>query len=399
MSLWKNKAFTYFFASFAIGNIGDWFDVFALQIIALHEWHASPIALGILWLFFFLPSIIFGPIAGVWADKISKRNVMINTDAAAALLTMGLYFTQNLYLALVIIFVRTFTATLNAPAQQAYIKHVVTDEQLLQASSVTTIVFKMCQVIGPMLGALLLLVTSARTCLLVNAVSFIVSVIFLLTLKKDEIEERKEVPMHWSKDMLTGAKHIWKNRILRTLVSITALWFFCSLVRQAQLPVFLQTLLPGDKHALGFFMGFDGFGAVISGVILSRKKEIQHIALYFLVGFILIGLSVLGLSFYKTFWTVYSVYLFAFTIGLGTGILLVAYGYLLKRETDKTQMGRVSSTASTIGSIALALGTVSSGFLVLHFGIREVYLGISIILVVLAVLSCLLFQLMPKSIA
>ncbi len=43
MSIWQNFRFTRFFISFVTGNLDDWFDIFALQIIFVHEFHASPL--------------------------------------------------------------------------------------------------------------------------------------------------------------------------------------------------------------------------------------------------------------------------------------------------------------------------------------------------------------------
>lgn len=398
MTIWKNLQFTRFFASFTIGNIGDWFDVFALQIIFVHEFHATPVLMGLLWLFFFLPSIILGPIAGVWADRMSKRNLMLCTDAMAAILTIGLYFSSGVIEALALLFIRSCLTTVNAPAQQVYIKHVVTDDQLLQASSITTIVFKMCQVIGPMLGAVVLIYTSARACLLINAGSFVISALILMTLVKDKVSAADLTEtLHWSKDMLTGTKIIWGNRLLRIMVTLLTVWFFCSLVRQAQLVIYLKHVLPSNKHALGFFMGLDGLGAVISGALLSRKKDITNCALYFFLGFLLLGAGIFGLSIYHVTWPHAILYTFAITIGLGTGINLVVYGYILKKETSKSQMGRVSSAASTLGSIALAIGTLSSGFLVMQFGIKEMYFGLSVIMAILSICSIIFITIFQKA--
>lgn len=388
MTIWKNGQFTRFFTSFTIGNIGDWFDIFALQIIFTHEFHASPVLMGILWLFFFIPSIILGPIAGVWADRFIKRDLMLYTDLAASALTIGLYLSQSMVMALAILFIRSSITTINATAQQAYIKYVVTDEQLLQASSITTVVFKMCQVMGPMLGAIILVYTTAKTCLLINAISFMISALILTTLSKDKVTpDEQHANLHWTKDMLTGTKYIWQNHLLRVMVSILTVWFFCSLVRQAQLVIYLKHVLPNNKHALGFFMGLDGLGAVISGALLSKKKNIINYAFYFFIGFLLLGGGTFGLSIYNATWPNIILYSFGIIIGLGTGINMVVYGYILKKQTTKSQMGRVSSAASSFGSIALAIGTLSSGFFVMQFGVREMYLGLSIIMTLLGFLS------------
>jgi len=389
MNIWKNFEFTRFFTSFTIGNIGDWFDIFALQIIFVHEWHASPVILGTLILFYFLPSIVLSPIAGIWADRISKRNLMLYTDLIAAFLTIGLYLSGSVSEVLILLFIRSSVVSFNTPAQQAYIKHVVTDEQLLTASSYTTIVFEMCKVAGPMLGALVLLYTSARSCLAINAFSFVLSAFVLATLPKDKIakEDGEESPAPWVKDALTGVKVIWNNSLLRTVVTVVILWFYCSLVRQAQLAIFLHHVLPYKKEPLGLFMGLDGLGAVTSSMLLSRKKEITNYAAYFFIGFILLGIGIFGVGIYHAAWPHVVLYASAVVIGLGTGVVLVAYGYIVKRETPKKQIGRVSGASSALQNAALAAGALSSGFLVLQFGIREVYLALAAIIIALAFCS------------
>lgn len=395
MNIWKNLEFTKFFASFTIGNIGDWFDIFALQIIFVHEWRASPIILSILILIYFIPSIILSPIAGAWADRLSKRNLMIVTDVLAAILTVGLFFSGSIPAALMLLLIRSCIVSINVPAQQAYIKTIVTDDELLQASSYTTVVFQMCKVIGPMLGAAVLVLASARTCIAINASSFFLSAFILMSLPKDAISVDKNVKVkvaHLRKDMFVGAKYIWDEWLIRTTMGIVMVWFFCSLVRQTQLAIFLAHLFPHKPNTLGVFMGFDGFGAVVSSAILSRKAILRCHGFYFFSGFILLGLGILGLSMYQLNWPFYLLYSLAIIIGLGTGILLVNYSYIIKKETPMDKIGCVSGITSALQNFALTIGTASSGFLVLQFGIHEVYFGLSIIMFILAFFSLILLN-------
>lgn len=79
--------------------------------------------------------------------------------------------------------------------------------------------------------------------------------------------------------------------------------------------------------------------------------------------------------------------MYAVIIGLGTGILLVTYGYLVKKEAPKTQIGRISGTSSALQNLALAIGTLSSGFFILQGGIQEVYLIVAALMFILAFYS------------
>ncbi len=158
-------------------------------------------------------------------------------------------------------------------------------------------------------------------------------------------------------------------------------------MRQAPLALYLQQILPQQPTALGLFMGLDGLGAVMTSIFLSRRKEITHYGFYFFAGFLLLGFGILGVGIYHTTWSVLLLYGFAVIIGLGTGVLLVTYGYLIKKETPKEQMGRVSGASATLQNCALATGTLLSGFFVLHIGLREMYLATAAIMGILALLS------------
>lgn len=392
MSIWKNLQFTRFFVSLTIGNIGDWFDIFAIQIIFVHEWHVSPIMLSVLILFYFLPAIVLSPMAGVMAERISKRNLMIVTDLAAAVLTAGLYLSGSETTALSLLLIRACVVSFNAPTQQAYIKYVVTDQQLLAASSYTTIALQMCKGLGPMLGAAVLLYASPRACLAINALSFVLSAVILIGLPSDKAEKKKPGEAGhepWMQAMRTGANYVWHNNLMRITLSLVMVWFFCSLVRQAQLAIFLKHVLPHKPNALGIFMGLDGLGAVITGSLLSKRKALTHHGGYLFFGFLAIASGTLALGLYQTTWPHAFLYACALLIGCGTGILLVNYSYIIKKGTSKEYMGRVAGITSALQNAALTLGTISSGFLVIHFGIQEVYQGIAVVLMLLAVSALL----------
>ncbi|MCF6765537.1 MFS transporter [Thiotrichales bacterium 19S3-7] len=320
--------------------------------------------------------------------------MMMVTDLIAGVLTFALFLTSNMALALVLIFIRASVVCFNVPAQQAYIKHVVSEAQLLKASSYTTVVFQMCKVLGPMLGALVLVIASARICLAINAFSFILSALILFGLPLDKVldDQRQLQKNSWLDDFVSGLKLIFQNRLLKIVILLAMVWFFCSLVRLTQLAIFLHHVLPKEPQALGIFVGLDGFGAVITSVLMSRKKDIVNYWAYFSVGFIILAIGVLLLSLYQLAWPSWLLYLFAFIIGLGTGIQLVTYGYLIKKETDQKQMGRVSGAALAMQNLALAIGTLSSGFLVMHLGIREVYFMLSIILFGLSICAYLFLK-------
>lgn len=387
-NLWQNFRFTRFLAAMSISNIGDWLDIFALQIIFAHEFNASPIVMGILAFLYFIPTILLGPLAGVVVDRYGKRNIMIITDILSAGLTIALLLSHSILAALVLILVRSSIYSLNAPAQQAYIKQVVSSEHLLQASSYATISFQLSKFLGPLLGAVILIMVPARVCLGINAVSFISSFFILMTLPIDKSVWTHAVQNKvsaWVNDIKSGGVFVWHHAFLRMVIALTVVWFFCSMVRNSQLAIFLKHVLPFEPHALGYVLGLDGFGAVLAGTILSHRKSMTNFSIYFFSAFFLIAVGTLGIACYQAEWSQIFLYLAAFILGIGSGIGMIIYGYLLKKESPEKQIGFVYGASSAVQNLALAVGTLLSGFLVVQFGVREVYIALAFIMFFLAI--------------
>ena len=394
-SIWHNVKYQRFFASFTVGNIGDWFDIFALQIIFVHEFHATPILMSALMLTFFLPGMLLGPFAGWVADRVDQRNLMFITDLSCGVLTVMILFSHTIGLVLLLLLIRSATVAFNSPAQQAYVKHIVHDNHLLAASSMMSVVFQLCKVLGPMLGAAVLLVASARACLAINVASFILSGLVLLTLPRqrpERIVSEGDTPEHWLKSITQGAHHLWQQRLLRMIVSLGMIWLVLSFMRQAQMAFYLKHIVPGRQDFLGIFMGLDGFGAVVTALLMSRKQHIQRFDLSMGVGFILLTCGALLLALVEPGWPIFILMVAALLIGFGSGISIVIYSYALKKFTPTALMGSVSGTTSSLQMIAVSVGTLISGVIATLFNIDWVYWIIVICMLLLIIAAFLLLR-------
>jgi MFS family permease len=387
LTIWQNFRFTRFFAATTISNFGDWLDIFALQIIFVHEFHASPIVMGMLAFLYFIPAILLGPIAGAFADRYSKRNIMIIADIISAGLTIGLVLSANIAIVLLFILIRSSIASLNSPTQQAYVKQVVADQHLLQASSFTTISFQLAKILGPILGAVILLFTSARVCLGINAASFLLSFAILLTLPADVLKQLHKLQHNisaWFVDVKNGAGFVWKHFLFRVAISLTAVWFFGSMIYNSQLAILLQHILPQEPHILGYVIGIEALGAVLAGLLLSRYRDITNYLRYFALAFFLISIGNLGIACYQAEWPKFILFTAPFIRGIGGGIAGVTYSYLIRKQSPENQIGCIYGISSAVQNLALAIGTLLSGILILVFGMREVYFGLSAMMLILA---------------
>lgn len=390
-SIWKNPEYLKFFSSYTIGNIGDWFDFFALQLIFAHYFNASPLALSLLLIVYMAPMAMFGAFAGIVVDKFNKKKVLIITDFVAGVMTVGLIFSHAVALSLLLVFIRSTFASLNAPAQQATLKYLVTEEQLLAANGYNSVVFQLCKVVGPFLGALIVAAYTPKWCLVINAISFFVSVFILLSLKSVvEIPTQIESVRH----ILRQSKEAWHflmraSALLKTMMQVTLGLFIFLMMGFSQVVLLLKHLFPQDPSILGVFMAVSGVGSLITGAWMSQKKKITNYAGYLSVSFLLIALNYGLLGVYQAHWGVYPVYLLSLIDGLGFGIAVVLYGYVMQKETPQTHMGRVSGLAGMLQGIVFVIGSLLGGVVVELLGIRMMFVlvGIACLFVVMLVLS------------
>ncbi|WP_051263101.1 MFS transporter [Tuberibacillus calidus] len=63
-----------------ISNLGDWLDILALMALIALKWGASPLAMSMTMLCLACPSMVLGSVAGVLADRLNRKSLMIISD-------------------------------------------------------------------------------------------------------------------------------------------------------------------------------------------------------------------------------------------------------------------------------------------------------------------------------
>jgi MFS family permease len=402
-TFWKYPEYVKFYASFFLGNVGDWFDFFAIQIILAHQFNATPnqIVLGLL--AYMLPLVLFASIAGSVADKLNRKGLLIITDFLAGILTVLLIFCSNMVLFLAVVFLRSSFVAFNAPVQKTMSKALLPTKLQLQASSYESIIFQLCRIIGPMCGAVVVAISSPQYCLGINAISFFLSSIILLFLKpltanfnqlKKEPDDQDEGTTQSNFKMALNV--VKKSQLLRYFIPfIIAAAFFVMMV-ELQLVILVRDIIPTRPDIFGFVIGFSALGSLLIGLWLSRKKTIVNFGAYLALCFccVAVGYTVMGL--YQTRLPLALFYLASMLSGVGVGVISVLLPYAIRVEIDGEKLGRVSGVLSMITGMCYLFGVIIGGSVITLLGARDAFLTVAGILAILFVLSAL-FQHKMKS--
>ena len=279
----NNHSFRRLFIAQELSYIGDWFTVIALFILAGEASDNSPLAIaGVLATRSFSLAALT-PFTGMLADRYSRKGLMITSDIAACIvLAIVLQFNllNNLSSVYFLAVAMVAAKSIFDPAQYAYLPNICTDEELLTANALGSGGWSIALGIGASIGGLTIATYGITTALWIDALTFLVSAICIMTLPPGgpDISERENAtPRVVTKEITDGWKYILQNPEIRRLVIAKALW---SSGGGAQ--IFLLILIGmeagfGDIAAgigiLFMARGFgSGFGPMAGRKLMTNKK-------------------------------------------------------------------------------------------------------------------------------
>ncbi|TPG91660.1 MFS transporter [Brevibacillus laterosporus] len=381
-SVWKNHTFMKLFSAYGISSFGGWFDYIAILAIVTFEWKSSPLLIALLPISYALPGILLGQVAGVLADRWDKRKVMIVSNLLRAMFTFSLLLASGVWILYGILLMRAILEVINLPAEQAMTRHVVSDDQLLQATSLNTLVFQLAKIIGPLLGASLLSVTSSKICLLVNGSCLLIAC-FLLSwvgsvekksmcepkiqdAKSETNQETKKQPFIYAwKDgwsIVLGNKVLLVSLCFMLLVSMTIQFV------DSQMSVLIREVAPLHPEWMGWGIALFGLGAITMIGLLQRWKAVTRYGLAIGMSAMFIGGCFFWLGSLDGGLSFVFLILPCLIGGAGTGLWSVTSNYLFMNEAPKEAVGRVMGIVQSMSSIVWVIAPLLGGGLVTLVG-------------------------------
>ena len=234
--------------------------------------------LGLLGLFRFLPVFLFGMVGGVMADRQDRRrlllisqSVLLCTSALLALLTYTDQITMPVIYA--ITFASYAVSAVGGPSRQALIPALVPERELTGAMTMNTLSMQVATVMGPALGGLLIAQAGVGAAYLVDAVSFVVVILAVLTMKT-----RPAIRVATSGRFaaaIEGFKFV-RNRPI--LIGVMGLDFVATFFGASTtlMPIFAEDVLGVGATGLGLLYAAPAAGAVTGSLIMSFSGSVRR---------------------------------------------------------------------------------------------------------------------------
>ena len=377
MRLLRERGFRNFWLATSVSLLGDQIAVLALPLVAVLVLDAGAGQMGLLGAAALLPHLLFSLPAGVWLDRVaSRRRVMIATDLGRAALvgTIPLAYALDV-LTLAQLYAVTFLAgTLAVLFDLSYptlFVSLASRDRYLEGNSLVHGSRSFSFVAGPSLGGLLTSAFSAPFALLGDAVSFLVSALFLGGVRAEEppIELEEEGV---KARVVTGLRFIGGNPIFRpSLIAVATLNFF-NYGFHALFVLYATRTLDVAAGTLGLVLGAGAVGGLLGAFLAARIGRALGVGRAFLLGCVLfpLPLVLVPLAGGPRWLILGMLFVAEFGSGLGVMILYINAGSMMFALTPDRLRSRATGAFNVVNWGIRPLGALAGGVLGTLIGVR-----------------------------
>jgi MFS family permease len=360
--LWASGAF--------VSNIGTWMqrvaqDWLVLTVLTDH----SAIAVGITTGLQFGPMLFFAPFAGVLADRVPKRRVLVVTQAAMGLtaLLLGLLVVTDavrLWHAYLLAFALGVAAAMDGPSRQAFVSEMVPRKDLSNAVGLNSASFHAARIIGPGVAGLMIAWVGTGPVFLINAATFLAVIGSLLGMRPAELTPSVRAPQ--ARGQLRDAV-----RYVRARPDIMLVMVIIGMVGTFGLNFQLTTVVmataafgkgPGEYGLLGSIMAIGSLG----GSLLAARRERPTLRLVVGSAFAFGACSIFAalMPTYETFAVA------LIPVGLSALTLMTSANATVQLSLDPQMRGRVMALYMAIFMGGTPVGSPVIGWIGETFGPR-----------------------------
>jgi MFS family permease len=277
-ALWSHPDFIKLWTGQSISELGSQVSQLAIPWLAAVDLHASPLAFSLLGVLGFLPFILFALPAGVWVDRLRRRQILIVGDSARAVLLMLipiLWFAGVLEIwhLLVLEFVIGIFTVFFDVAYQSYLPALIEREHLVDGNSKLQVTVGIAQVGGPSLAGGLIGAITAPYAIVVDSMSFVISSVFMIRMRHRENLPRQDTdeprPRMWPQ-VKEGLAWVVGHRNLRAIAGCTGTSNFCSSLMFAIVILYMVRVLHLSAFEAGAVFAVGSAGSIVGALFANR---------------------------------------------------------------------------------------------------------------------------------
>ena len=343
-----------------------------------------------------IPYIVFAPIAGLMADVVNRKKIMVYLDffTSGLLVIYSLIIfsgQDNIMIVASVMFILSIVYTLYSPAVSASIPQIVKKEELTSANGIVQQVGYVANLLGPILAGVLYSLIGIRVVVVINAVCFFISALMELFLDIPDVAEKKEFKNPFL-DSFTEMKRafIYLKEEKKVVLGIICFYgltnIFVVPVTTIITPYFINIVLAMPPEIYGFIEAIFVSGMILGGLLITFKprwfnmKTIHKTMYPMVVAIVLMGMATYLKTDNKSL--VLGIYSFGgFGIMLSLALSNILSLTYIQQSVKIDMLGKVSALSTAIATISVPPGQVIFGQLI------DQNISLYMILILVSILS------------
>jgi len=340
----QHRNFRLFFGGQAVSLTGTWMQQVAMSWL-VYRLTDSPFLLGVVGFASQIPTLIFSPIAGVYADRLNRYHLLIATQTLAMVQAFVLAFLtlagvvqvwQIIGLSLFL----GFVYSVDIPVRQSFVIEMLDrKEDLGNAIALNSFLFNGARLVGPSVAGIMIAVTGEGICFLLNGISYfgIILALAAMRIPKKEISVRHT---RLKEGLSEGYRYVRDFVPIRYILLQLALMSFMGMPYAVLLPVYARDILLGGSHTLGFLMGASGLGALTGALFLASRRTVLGLGRWIALTSAVFGAGIIAFALSTAF--LFSAVMM-FVTGFGMMVQMASSNTIIQTIVDEDKRGRVMS--------------------------------------------------------
>ena len=388
------KDFRRLSAAFALSRAGDQIFSIALIVYVL-ERTGSATWVAALMVVRLLPIVVVGPVAGVLADRFPRRRLMVATDLVRLVLMVGLVILVAADAPLVVIIGLTVVAgvagTPYLPSFTASLPRVVDERHLAGANAVVSVVDYLATIVGPALGAVVAATWGLEAALVVNAASFALSALLLMTVRgqvdarlagedadvthdgadgAEGAEGAESAAAAWQgmgHELADGVRAVTSDPVLRVMTAAIVLSTLAFGFELVYMVFVSRDLLGTGASGVGWLDAAVGVGGVVGALFVSRLADTRRPRSVLAWVSLLSILPMAALAWVSSPAVAYALLLVEGAAGVALDVVVIT---TMQRSVRDELLARADALISSVAVAATMVGGLLAPVLLAAVGLR-----------------------------
>lgn len=386
LGLIRDRTFGSLWAAQLVSQSGDAiFDVALLWLVLVTT--GSTVLVGFTQAVVLLPQVLAGPIAGVYADRQNRRNIMIASNLVQGTVTavISLLYVDGAlafpYLIFLVLLLFTAAQFFRASAN-AILPRIVNKGSLGAANGLLSLTASANQLVGYALGGVVLVTIGAAGSITYDSLTFFFAAAALTLVARSYGRVRDGAPApdngpkeRFWKSFREGLVYVRRNRLFLELVAFGLIANFFSGGVTAITAPYIRTQLHGDALTYGLALASVSLGAIVGSAVVGKLDFRAYAGKLLMVGVVLFALLIALLGIVTSIPEAFSIF---FVIGVLLGAVNLPIGVLVQTKVPNEILGRASTVMGSLLGAAQPVAALSFGWLAGMVSLGSIFLGAGI---------------------